>query len=461
MSDQYRLDLPAVADPVQLAWERVQEAVKEKLNPQAYQRFIEPLRAVGFDGETFSVQAPGDFVATWVRDKYLPALTEMVSDQVGGFVRIQVISGPVTVRASKTSKSLPPSARQGASSEGPTLRINERFSFESFVVGQSNRMAFAGARAVAQEPGRLYNPLFIYGPSGVGKTHLLNAIAREVLRRDPNYPVAYITAQQFTEQFVTALQTNRLDAFRKLYRSVQLWLVDDVQMVAGRDKTQEEFFHIYNVLRENDRQIVLTAEKSPIELVAIEERLRTRFQGGLVADIQMPDTETRCAIILRKAEIDNVPISADVAMYLAEYVPGSIRVLEGAMTRLAVQSSIDGVAIDLDLAKNLVDRYYGPKFGAKPSVDQVIEAVSRHYRIPVHEIKGESRRAPIVHARHVAVYLTREITLGSWPHIGAQFGDRDHTTVIHAYRKIGERMATDREVAAEVQRLRDELCRSV
>jgi chromosomal replication initiator protein len=321
------------------------------------------------------------------------------------------------------------------------------------VVGQSNRLAFAGAKAVASEPGQKFNPLFIYGSSGLGKTHLLHAIAQEILKKDQRYPLVYVSAQQFAEEFINALQANKVDQFRRQQRSVGVWLVDDIQFIAGKDKTQEEIFHTFNYLHSLGKQIVLTSDRPPRDLYLMDERLRSRFEAGLVADIQMPDTETRCAIIQSKATLEKIGLEHAVAMFLAENVPGNIRVLEGALTKLVAQASVESRAVDLELAQTLVEKYYRAGALAKPAFSQIVDTVSKHFKISTDEIKGTSRKAPIVHARHVAVYITREITGDSWKHIGGLFGDRDHTSMMHGYQKIQEIMQYDRDLRATVKML--------
>jgi len=385
----------------------------------------------------------------WVRERYIGTLETLLSDEVGEPVTIELRLEPREKPGSSFVATAPVAInhRQEESSFKPF----ERYTFETFVVGQSSRLAFAGAKAVAAEPGVKYNPLFIYGASGLGKTHLLHGIAREILANNPKYPLVYVSAQQFAEEFVTALQNNRIDQFRRSQRNVSMWLVDDIQFIAGKDKTQEEIFHTFNHLQSLGKQIVLTSDRPPRDLYLMDERLRSRFEAGLVADIQMPDQETRCAIIQSKAAQERIELDHAVAMYLAESVPGNIRVLEGALTKLVAQASLLNVAVDLDLASELVEKYYRCGVLAKPGFDQIVETVSRHFKIPAPDIKGVSRKAPIVHARHVAVFVTREITKDSWKHIGSLFGDRDHTSMMHGYQKISEMMNRDKDLRAAVK----------
>jgi chromosomal replication initiator protein len=302
-------------------------------------------------------------------------------------------------------------------------------------------------------PGKKYNPLFIYGSSGLGKTHLLHSIAREVLAAHPKSPLAYVGAQQFTEEFVNALQNGKIEQFRRSQRSVEVWLVDDIQLIAGKDKTQEEVFHTFNYLHSLGKQIVLTSDRPPRDLYLLDERIRSRFEWGLVADIQMPDTETRCAILRSKAVHERIELDHSIAMFLAENVPGNIRILEGALTKLAAQASIEGSPITMGIASTMVETHYRAGMLAKPAFNQIVDTVSKHYKIPTDDITGTSRKAPIVHARHIAVFVTREITGDSWKHIGGLFGDRDHTSMMHAYTKIHEMIHHDKDLRATVKML--------
>jgi chromosomal replication initiator protein len=413
-------------------------------------RFLRPLTPHSWLDGKVTLSAPGRFVSDWVKERYIPNLEELLSDELGELVTVEL--------APEAREKAPLDAVVAASTAAPTFeearfRPHEKFTFDSFVVGQSNRMAVAGAKAVAENPGKRFNPLFIYGQSGLGKTHLLHSIAREVMLRDPNFSVVYVTAQQFAEEFVHALQNGNTRAFRQSKRNVGLWLVDDIQFVAGREKTAEEVFHTFNHLHSTGKQIVLCSDRPPRDLYTMDERLRSRFESGLVADIQMPDTETRCAILCSKAGHEDIELEYEIGMYLAENVPGNIRVLEGALTKLAVQASLVGGPISMKLATEMVDEYYRHGIVAKPSVDQIVVEVSKHYKIPPPDIQGLSRKAPIVHARHIAVFLTREITGDSWKHIGSMFGDRDHTSMMHGYQKIAGMMAADKDLQATVKML--------
>jgi chromosomal replication initiator protein len=446
---QLSLEGPAELLDTKAAWGRVLKRLEEKYPDNWVERFLRPLQVIRREGSIIVMTAPGRFVQEWVQNKFLPTLQVMLGEELGDHITIDL----QTEAREREAVQLPTAAIPQAQDSG-RFRPIERYSFDTFVVGQSNRLAFAGSKAVAAEPGIKYNPLFIYGSSGLGKTHLLHSIAREILARDPKFPIVYVSAQQFAEEFVNALQSNRIEQFRRAQRNVGIWLVDDIQFVAGKDKTAEEVFHTFNYLHGLGKQIVLTSDRPPRDLYLMDERLRSRFEAGLVADIQPPDTETRCAILLSKAQQEGLELDTSIAMYLAENVPGSnIRVLEGALTKLAVQASIENVAVTQDLAAMMVEQYYRTGAVAKPSFSMIIDAVAKHLRISPEEIKGTSRKAPIVHARHVAVYITREITGDSWKHIGTLFGDRDHTSMMHAYQKINEYMIHDRDLRSTIKYL--------
>lgn len=450
MKNQFSFD--DSSDKIQLstAWQRVLRRISPDVPPAWFAKFLEPLRPVCMEGAAVRIGCPGRFVYEWVRERYLIVLQGYLSDEIGRSVTIELVT---EARERAAANAVVERAAVPAPIAEPSFRPIPKFSFASFVAGQSNRLALAGAQAVAAEPGVKYNPLFIYGPSGLGKTHLLHAIAGATLAANPGFHLVYATAQQFAEEFIAALQSNRIDQFRRQQRAVGLWLLDDIQFIAGKDKTSEEVFHTFNYLHSLGKQIVITSDRSPRELNLMDERLRSRFESGLVADVQMPDTETRCAIIQSKAEQEKVDLSAQVAMYLAECVPGNIRVLEGALTKLAVQASVSEEPISLGLAQQMVERYYRAGAFAKPGVGQIIKTVGKYFNIPGDDIMGGSRKAPIVQARHVAVFITRELTGDSWKQIGSLFGGKDHTSMMHGYHRISDMMQNDADLRSAVKTL--------
>jgi chromosomal replication initiator protein len=454
MKDQYNLDDSDELIRLRDSWELVLLRLKDEVPSAWFERFIRPIRPIALLDNTASLAAPGKFVADWVRGRYQTTFAKYLADELGFNVDVDLLIEPQSKDevVAATSRVTAAAAPQPVT-EDTRFKPIERYSFDSFVVGQSNRMAFAGAKAVASEPGTRFNPLFIYGQSGLGKTHLLHSIAREVLAVNPDFSLVYVTAQQFAESFVNALQTGKTDAFRRSQRNVGMWLVDDIQFIAGKDKTSEEIFHTFNHLHSLGKQIVLCSDRPPRDLYLMDERLRSRFEAGLVADIQMPDTETRTAILLSKAAQDRVQIDHNLAQFLAENVPGNIRTLEGALTKLIVQASVRDEPVSMELAAQMVEQYYRAGTLAKPSVNAIVHAVGKHFKIDANDIHGISRKAPIVHVRHIAVYITRELTGDSWKHIGSQFGDRDHTSMMHGYQKIAEMMNQDKDLSATVKML--------
>jgi chromosomal replication initiator protein len=408
MNDQLTFDDDDVMITLQRSWDSSIKRLRPEIPAAWYERFLRPLRPLSIENGVIQIAVPGRFVQEWVKERYLSTIQTLMSDEMGQPVVLELRT---EARERSTTKAVDPLPAAPAT---PTVDSNafrpiEKYSFEAFVVGQSNRLAYAGAKAVATNPGQQYNPLFIYGASGLGKTHLLHSIANELRKLQPGTQLVYMTAQQFAEEFVQAVHSNRIDQFRRAQRNVGIWLVDDIQFLANKDRTQEELFHTFNYLQSLGKQIVLTSDRPPRDIYFVDERLRSRFEAGLVADVQMPDTETRCAILLSKAKQEKIELDIELAMFLAENVPGNIRVLEGALTRLVALSSVEGVPMALDIATRMVDQYFRTGALARPSFESIVEAVSNHFRVPTKEILGTSRRAPIVHARHVAIYVTRAI----------------------------------------------------
>ncbi len=331
-----------------------------------------------------------------------------------------------------------------------------RFTFETFVVGASNQFAHAAARAVAGRPAKHYNPLFVYGGVGLGKTHLVNAIGHHIQRSQPQLQVAYLAAEEFTTELINSLRKERMEAFRSACRRVDVLILEDVQFLAGRERTQEEFFHTFNALYANHRQIILTSDKVPREIAGLEERLRNRFEWGLIADVQPPDMETRVAILERKAELDGLRLPREVAMYLASLVQTNVRELEGYLTRLGLYASIRNRPITLDFAEEVLSPVLAPRT-ADVTVEKIQAAVAHHFSLRLADLLSRSRAREVVVPRQIAMFLTRELTSASFPAIGDAFGGRDHSTVIHAYTLIKRRAACDENLQRAISKITDEL----
>lgn len=451
MKDQFSFDDTDINLPLQAAWQSVIVRMGSEIHEATLNRYMKPLEPVSLDGRIVKLAAPGKFMQEWVRERFSGIIQSYMSDELGFSVELEIIARPRDRKEIDEQRIVPAAS---ASSLSPVLRFepNPAFTFGNFIVGDSNRLAYAGSNAVADEPGGKYNPLFIWGPSGLGKTHLLHAIAARMKAVDPQVNIVFVSAQQFAEDFIQALQANRVEQFRRQHREVKVWLLDDIQQLAGKDKTQEEIFHTFNFLQGSGAQIVLTSDRPPKDIYRMDERLRSRLESGLVADVLSPNTETRCAIILSKAAARGVTLDFEVAMFLAKSVPGNIRILEGAITKMVALASLTNEPIDLGFADRVVDQYFQADY-SKPGFNQIVQLVSDKLNISVDEIKGASRKAPVVHARHITVYLTRRITGDSWKHIGSHLGDRDHTSIMHGYQKIDDMMHHDKELLSQVKTL--------
>ena len=329
---------------------------------------------------------------------------------------------------------------------------NVRFTFDTFVVGSSNQFAHAASLAVANQPGKAYNPLFIYGGVGLGKTHLLHAIGNEIMKTN-SVQVFYLSTETFINQLIDAIRYEKISDFHKKYRSMDVLLLDDVQFMAGKERTQEEFFHTFNALHQSQKQMVVTSDKVPQEIPELEERLRSRFEWGLIADIQAPDMETRVAILDKKAETEHIPLPGDVSHYLATHIQSNVRVLEGSLTRLKAFSEMTRQDISIEMCKNVLKDVLGDK-KATLSIDDVIKAVSRHYSVRATDLKSSKRSKQIALARQVAMYLCRTLTSESYPEIGSRFGGKDHSTVIHAVKKIEGEIQKDDDLRKTLEEIK-------
>jgi chromosomal replication initiator protein len=425
-------------------WKKTLDCLAADLSQQNFIKWIKPLQARVGGAGIVHLDAPDRFFKEWVEERFLGEITEAVARVTDGRMGVQLgIDGEMRVPAATLQEPVVPRAggRRGIDAP-PMARFQPRMTFEEFVVGPSNQFVHAAAQAVASMPGRTYNPFFIYGGSGLGKTHLLNAIAHRVSGNNPRLQVCLLTAERFVNELIDHMQRNRWDAFRKRYRKVDLLLIDDIQFIAGKERTQEEFFHTFNALHAQHKQIVLTADCSPKEIKSLEERLKTRFEWGLMGDIQAPALETKVAILKKKAELEGMELPEDVALLLASRVHSNVRKLEGCLIKLAAFTSITGQQVDVSLAEQLLrDLLYEER--RQLSMEAIQRAVADHYGLKVTDLKSKRRTESISTPRQVAMYLCRTLTSHSLPEIGKVFGGRDHTTVLHGCRKIAETKERD------------------
>jgi chromosomal replication initiator protein len=438
--------------------------LRDVIGVAKWETWIRPLTAA-FEDSGLQLVAPNHFNATWVRDNY----THQVREIAGSVwpepfdVIITVTSEPVTVEEAPATPYQPtldvsaPQSAQLPPVRAATSNLVARYSFENFVVGQSNRFAHAAAQAVAEQPGRHYNPLFIYAGAGLGKTHLLHAVGRHRLELDPRSVIRYVTSESFFNEFINSIRRKRMDEFKTRYRNVGLLLLDDVQFFEGKEQILEEFFHTFNSLYEAGNQMVISSDRPPKELRTIEDRLRSRFEWGLTTDIQSPDVETRLAILRKNAATNPTPVPPEVLDFIAENVADNIRELEGALTRITAFSTLTNEKVTLDLAKNVLRDVVGLSSSAPLTAESIISTVSQYYEIPSTEMTGTSRRQPLERQRQVAMYVCREHTGLSLPKIGTAFGGRDHTTVMHAVDKITGLIQADKSVFDDVSAITQQL----
>jgi len=429
-----------------------------------WETWIRPLTA-SFEDSELQLVAPNHFNATWVRDNY----THQVREIAGSVwpepfdVMITVTNEPTAipttppVPAQATLDVSPPTSNGMDNGLVGTTNLVARYSFENFVVGQSNRFAHAAAQAVAEQPGRHYNPLFIYAGAGLGKTHLLHAVGQHRIELDPTSVVRYVTSESFFNEFINSIRRKRMDHFKSRYRKVGLLLLDDVQFFEGKEQVLEEFFHTFNSLYEAGNQMVISSDRPPKELRTIEDRLRSRFEWGLTTDIQSPDVETRLAILRKNASANATPVPPEVLDFIAENIEENIRELEGALTRVTAFSTLTNERVTLDLSTTVLRDVVGLQASAPLTAESIISTVSQYYEIPQTEMIGASRKQPLARQRQIAMYVCREHTGLSLPKIGAAFGGRDHTTVIHAVDKITGLIQSDKVVFDEVSAITQQL----
>ena len=425
---------------------RAQEALRVKVGQGDYDAWLRPLRMTADEHGRILIDAPSRFYRDWVGRKYLGVLRECFADasQPEPEILLRIDEAP--------QRELFPRARSvdvpALSAARPVRPGNlvPRYVFDSFVVGPSNQFAHAAARAVAARPGGHYNPLFLYGTVGIGKTHLANAIGHAVLAGNPLARVVYLSSESFVNDLISSIRRDRMDDFKRRFRGVDVLILDDVQFLAGRERTQEEFFHTFNSLYEGHKQIILTSDKFPRDIPDLEERLRNRFQWGLTADIQPPENETRVAIVQKKAEALGVALAADLATVVARSVGPNVREIEGAITRLAAYSSLHGRVLDLETVEEAMLPLRGPSRLA-PTVDEIVNRSADHFGVTPADIVSKRRTQQIALARQVAMYLVRKLVGASYPSIGRSFGGRDHSTVIHACGVIEERRGANPDLA--------------
>ena len=450
-------------------WRAALGELQVALSPANYETWLRDTNLDDVDENRFRISVPNGFVKDWLETRYRSLISQTLARIVGYSVQ-----GEFVVASAEAAAADRPDA-EGAEEPGPerperrevrveptrvggeggTTYLNPRYTFANFIVGSANRLAHAASLSVAERPGHAYNPLFLYGGVGLGKTHLMHAIGNQVIAKFPRKRVVYVTSERFTNEFITSIQQGRIDDFRARYRRIDLLLIDDIQFIADKERTQEEFFHTFNAIHEGGKQIVLSSDRPPRAIVTLEERLRSRFEWGLIADLTAPDLETRIAILRAKAEEGGVPIGSDVVEFIARKVVSNIRELEGALNRIVAYASMGAMPITIELAQAVLSNVlYNPK-KRQVTPERITKAVSDYYGVEIEVLKGQKRDKAIVVPRQIAMFLMREETDISLLRIGAELGGRDHSTVLHACDKITRESAANDELRREIAAVRE------
>ncbi|MGH9779074.1 MAG: chromosomal replication initiator protein DnaA [Candidatus Acidiferrales bacterium] len=442
------------------AWEKILAHLEARISPQTFATWFRPTRLEAVKENLLTVRVPNPVFQKWLAtDGAQPVADAQASLELAHF-RIEFQPEPEAASRSLGMNGHPPEATKPQQVrldfDSTDYQLNPRYTFDTFVVGSANQFAHAAALAVAEQPSKAYNPLFLYGGVGLGKTHLMHAVGHVVRQRNPQLRITYLTAEKFTNEVIHALRFERMVGFRDKYRFVDLLLLDDIQFLAGRERTQEEFFHTFNALYDAQKQIVISSDAPPKEIPTLEERLRSRFEWGLIADIQAPDLETKIAILMKKAEHDGVPLPPEVAEYIARGIRSNIRELEGALIRLQAYSSLVGEQVSLQLAEKVLKTILAQQ-EKRVSIEAVQRRVAEHFNLRPTDLKARSNARAIAYPRQVAMYIAKQLTGASLPEIGRAFGGKHHTTVLHSINKIERLRKTDKDLAQQLHRLTDAL----
>ncbi|HTK46036.1 MAG TPA: chromosomal replication initiator protein DnaA [Patescibacteria group bacterium] len=477
-------------------WRAALGELQVTLSPANFETWLRDTALVEVDDTRFRISVPNGFAKDWLETRYRSLISQTLGRIVGYGVQVDFVVGPVEAQGDDAQGEAddlssgggdtgdgvaahaapagvgvlaraPEASRATAQTmqvrvdpgrvggEGGATNINPRYTFANFIVGSANRLAHAASLSVAERPGHAYNPLFLYGGVGLGKTHLMHAIGNQVMAKFPRKRVVYATSEKFTNEFITSIQQGKIDEFRSRYRRIDLLLIDDIQFIADKERTQEEFFHTFNAIHEDGKQIVLSSDRPPKAILTLEERLRSRFEWGLIADLTAPDLETRIAILRAKAEEGAVPISSDVIEFIARKVVSNIRELEGALNRIVAYASMGAMPISIELAQAVLSNVlYNPK-KRQITPERIVKAVSEYYGVGLDALKGQKRDKSIVMPRQIAMFLMREETDVSLLRIGAELGNRDHSTVLHACDKITRETAGNDELRREIAAVRE------
>ena len=438
-------------------WNQVLAEVETKITKPSFETWLKSTKLLSYAGSNVTIAAPNSFARDWLENHYVHLITGILTELTGEDLYIKFV---VQKDNNQDDFELPAPKIQAQPQDNHEISpgmLNPKYTFDTFVIGSGNRFAHAASLAVAEAPAKAYNPFFIYGGVGLGKTHLMHAIGHYVMEQKPNAKVVYLSSEKFTNEFINSIRDNKAIDFRNKYRNVDVLLIDDIQFLAGKESTQEEFFHTFNTLHEESKQIVISSDRPPKEIPTLEDRLRSRFEWGLITDIAPPDLETRIAILRKKAKADGLDIPNEVMLYIANQIDSNIRELEGALIRVVAYSSLVNEDVTAELAaaalKDIIP-------SSKPRIVTILDiqhAVGEHYNIRLEDFSAKKRTKSIAYPRQVAMFLSRELTDYSLPKIGEEFGGRDHTTVIHAHEKIASLLKNDTQLQQDLKQIRSML----
>ncbi|KRE47212.1 chromosomal replication initiator protein DnaA [Paenibacillus sp. Soil522] len=432
---------------IQELWQQVLSAIKVKISKPSFDTWLNSTKAIVFDESKLIVSAPTKFAQEWLENRYVNLIRSTVYECFNRHVNVEItIEDEIPFPETSRMLNLDSETQSSSVKDNTFVTLNRKYTFDSFVVGAGNRFAHAAALAVAEAPGKAYNPLFLYGGVGLGKTHLMHAIGQYVLDHNPDARVLYLSSEKFTNEFINAIMNNRGEAFRNKYRNIDVLLIDDIQFIAGKEQTQEEFFHTFNSLQEECKAIIISSDRKPKEIPTLEGRLRSRFEWGLITDIQPPDLETRIAILYKKAKADNLDIPNEAMIYIANNINTNVRELEGALIRVVAYSSLINQDISVHMAAEALKDIIPSSPSRAITIQKIQQRVGEFYGLRPEDFKERKRTKAIAFPRQIAMYLSRELTDFSLPKIGEAFGGRDHTTIIHAHHKILTVLPQDQEL---------------
>ncbi len=439
-------------------WQAALSNIEKKISKPSFETWLKSTKAHSLQGDLLVINVPNEFARDWLEERYSKLISDILYEITGERLSPKFII-PHDPKDEEQEIQAPPikAKKEDDHNDFPTSILIPKYTFDTFVIGSGNRFAHAASLAVAEAPAKAYNPLFIYGGVGLGKTHLMHAIGHYVLEHNPSAKVVYLSSEKFTNEFINSIRDNRAESFRNKYRNVDVLLIDDIQFLAGKESTQEEFFHTFNSLHEESKQIVISSDRPPREIPTLEDRLRSRFEWGLITDITPPDLETRIAILRKKAKADGLDIPNEVMLYIANQIDSNIRELEGALIRVVAYSSLINKDINADLAAEALKDIIPSSKPKVITIHEIQKIVGEHYNVKLEDFKAKKRTKTVAFPRQIAMYLSRELTDYSLPKIGEEFGGRDHTTVIHAHEKISKLLQTDSQLQQQMKELNERL----